>query len=310
LRILVTGPNGFIGSALVPRLLSAKRFQVRAAVRNPSVKLPSGCERDLVREIGPDTDWTHAVSGVDVVVHLAGRAHVMRATNQDALDAFRRVNVSGTLNLAAQSARAGVKRFVFLSSAKVFGDSGHYSERDTPVPTDSYGVSKYDAEQGLQRVAAQANMEYVIIRPPLVYGPGAKANFEMLIKAIEAGIPLPLAAIGNRRSFVALDNLVDFIVTCISHPAAANEIFLVSDGEDLSTPDLIRRLAAAMSKRPRLLPVPVPVLKTAAAWIGRRGMAQRLTESLYFDTSKTSRLLGWSAPLSVDEGLRRAVAPN
>jgi nucleoside-diphosphate-sugar epimerase len=210
--------------------------------------------------------------------------------------------------LARQAAAAGVKRFVFLSSVKVNGESGRYTEADPPAPEDAYGISKHEAEAALRAIAQDTGMDVVIIRPPLVYGPGVRANFLALMRAVSRGIPLPLGAVNNRRSLVALSNLVDFIITCIEHPAAANETFLLSDGEDLSTTDLIRRLAGAMGRPARLLPVPESVLIAGAALLGRRDIAQRLLGTLRVDTSKARQLLGWVPPITVDEGLRLAVA--
>jgi nucleoside-diphosphate-sugar epimerase len=307
LRLLVTGATGFVGAALVRRLVSSRQFQVRAAVRSSSGEVPAASERIVVGGIGPDTDWARSLSGIDVVVHLAGRAHVLPDTNEDSMAAFNRVNAQGTLRLAQQAAQAGATRFIFLSTVKVYGDAGSYSENDAAQPAGGYGISKYQAEEGLRRIAAGSGMEFVIVRSPLVYGPGAKANFRMLVRAIKTGLPLPFGSIRNRRSFVALDNLVDFIVTCIVHPAAANEIFLVSDGEDLSTPDLVRRIGIAVNKPARLIPLPAKVLTVAAGLVGKRDIARRLVESLQVDSSKASQLLGWSAPLSVDQGLRLAV---
>jgi nucleoside-diphosphate-sugar epimerase len=232
----------------------------------------------------------------------------MREKAAEPLVEFRRVNALGTLNLARQAVQAGVKRFVFLSSVKVNGERGVYSEAAPPAPVDAYGVSKAEAELGLRQLATDTGMEVVIVRSPLVYGPGVKANFQTLMHAVARGVPLPLGAIHNHRSMVALDNLVDFILTCIEHPAAANETFLVSDGEDLSTTDLIRRLARAMGRPARLIPVPASVLLGGAMLLGKHEMAQRLLASLQVDISKARQLLGWVPPISVDEGLRRAAA--
>ena len=255
------------------------------------------------------SNWTDALSGVKVVVHLAARVHIMRDEAADPLAEFRRVNVEGTLNLARQAAEAGVRRFVYLSSIKVNGEQTllgkPFTEQDLPTPLDPYGMSKYEAEEGLRKLAQKTGMEVVVIRPVLVYGPGVKANFLNMMRWLHKGVPLPLGAIHNRRSLVALDNLVDLIVTCIDHPAAANQIFLVSDGEDLSTTELLRRMGLALGRPARLIPVPVSLLTAWAALLGRRDMAQRLCGSLQVDISKTQTLLGWKPPISVDEGLRR-----
>jgi len=256
-------------------------------------------------------DWGKVLVGVSTVVHLAARVHVMHETETDPLTAFRAVNVGGTLKLARQAAAAGVKRFVFISSVKVNGESTSsgkaFTELDAPNPQDAYGQSKHEAEQGLRQLSADTGMEVVIIRPPLVYGPGVKANFAALMRAVQRGWPLPLGAVHNQRSLVALSNLVDFIVTCLTHPAAANQTFLVSDGEDLSTPDLIRRMARAMNRPARLLPVPVWALQAVALLLGKGDAVQRLCGNLQVDISKARKLLGWNPPVSVDEGLRGAM---
>jgi UDP-glucose 4-epimerase len=233
---------------------------------------------------------------------------MMRDTSKDPLAEFRKVNTGGALNLARQAAAAGVRRFIFLSSVKVSGETGFFREDDVESPRDAYAMSKFEAEQGLRSIADETGMEVAIIRPPLVYGPGVKANFQALMRAICKGIPLPLASIDNRRSLVAIDNLVDLIVTCIDHPAAANEIFLVSDGNDLSTPELVRRIARTMGRPARLIPMPPPLLIAAAAVLGRRDTAERLISSLQVDITKARELLGWRPPLSVDEGLAIAVS--
>jgi UDP-N-acetyl-alpha-D-quinovosamine dehydrogenase len=309
-RVLVTGASGFIGSALTDHLVQARRFLVRAAVRSDAVVMSSCIERTVAGEIGPDTDWFRPLADVDVVVHLAARVHVMREAGRRPLSEFRRVNVAGTLNLARQAVAASVKRFVFVSSVKVNGDSGCFTEEDAPAPADPYGISKHEAELGLMEMAERGIMEVVIIRPPLVYGPGVEANFQALMRAVARGVPLPVGAARNRRSLVALDNLLSFIAACIEHPAAANETFFVSDGEDLSTPDLIRRLGRALGRPARLVPVPVWVLTLGAAAVGRRDLVRRLVGTLQVDVSKARRLLGWAPPISVDEGLRRAAVTH
>jgi len=264
-----------------------------------------------VGEIVGTTDFSEALAGITTVVHLAARAHIMRDTAADPLTAFRAVNVEGTLNLARQAVESGVKRFVFVSSIKVNGEATKlgmpFSADDMPAPLDPYGVSKMEAEQGLRQIAAETGMEVVIIRPPLVYGPGVKANFAALMRAVQRGWPLPLGAVHNQRSLVALDNLVDFIVTCLSHPQAANQTFLVSDGHDLSTTELVRGLARAAGVPARLLPVPVWALQAGASLLGKGDVVQRLCGNLQVDISKASNLLGWVPPVSVDEGLRRAM---
>lgn len=304
--ILVTGATGFVGAALVARLARDK-VPVRACVHRRAIEPMDGVESVRVGELGDAFDWRAALEGVAVVVHVAARAHVMHETDADPQITYRRTNVDGTLALARQAAATGVRRFVFISSVKVNGETGLFRESDAPAPGDPYGISKMEAEQGLRRIADESGMEVVIIRPPLVYGPGVRANFRSLMRAVARGWPLPLGAIDNRRSLVGLDNLVDFIVTCVRHPQAANETFLVSDGDDVSTPELVRRLARAMGRPARLIPVPVWMLEAGAALLGRRAAVQRLCSSLQVDGSKARQLLGWAPPLTLEEGLRRAV---
>lgn len=312
MRFLVTGANGLVGHSLCTEL-TRRGHKVRAAVRSAGVE-PQGFERAIVGSIDGNTDWSAALGDVDVVVHLAARVHVMKDTAANPLAEFRRINVAGSLNLARQAAAAGVKRIVFVSSVKVHGEytpPGHaFSEADLPSPQDSYGVSKHEAELGLRQIALDTGIEVVIVRPPLVYGPGVKANFAALMRAVQRGWPLPLGAVHNQRSLVALDNLVDFIVTCATHPQAANETFMVSDGHDLSTTELVRGLARASGVPARLVPLPIWFLKVGATLVGKRDNAQRLFGDLRVDISKARSLLDWRPPVSVDEGLRRAVAGN
>jgi len=309
--ILVTGASGFVGRSLVTRL--AARGSVRVALRRPlSEALPAGVEVAQA-ELAPDEDWSGALPGVHAVVHCAARVHVMNDQSENPLAEFRRVNVDGTIRLARQAALAGVRRFIFLSSIKVNGEQTRpgapFVADQTPNPEDFYGISKMEAEEGLRLLARETGMEVVIIRPPLVYGPGVKANFLAMMRWLKRGIPLPLGAVTeNRRSLVALDNLVDLIVNCLDHPAAANQTFLVSDGESLSTAALLRRMGVALGRPARLIPVPVPLLQMGAALLGKRDMAQRLCGSLEVDIGKTRELLGWTPPISVDEGLRRTAA--
>lgn len=309
MRCLLTGANGFVGRALSNELLQCGHV-IRAATRSAETGR-EGIEQVLVGAMDGTTPWAAALRAVDVVVHLAARVHVMNDSAADPLAAFRQVNTQGTLNLAHQAATAGVKRFVFISSVKVNGELTQpgrpFTESDAPNPQDAYGVSKHEAEQGLRAIAAQTGMEVVIIRPPLVYGPGVKANFATLMRAVQRGWPLPLGAIHNQRSLVALDNLVNFLVTCITHPQAANQTFLVSDGQDLSTTELVRGLARAAGVPARLLPVPVWALQAGAMLFGKGDAVQRLCGNLQVDTSKALELLGWVPPVSVEEGLRRAM---
>lgn len=308
--ILVTGASGFVGRELVQRLLV--RGAVRGALRRPlAAALPAGVEL-AAGELTPDQDWSAVLSGVSAVVHCAARVHVMNDQAADPLAEFRRVNVDGTMCLARQAVGAGVRRFVFISSIGVNGGetkSRPYSATDEPAPHTPYAVSKCEAELALFALAKETPMELVVIRPPLIYGPDAPGNFATLMKALIKGVPLPLSRIvNNRRSFVFIDNLVDLIVTCLDHPGAANQTFLVSDGESLSTAALLRRMGDALGRPARLIPVPVPLLQTGAALLGKRDMAQRLCGSLEVDIGKTTELLGWIPPISVDEGLRRTAA--
>ena|SRR5690625_113916 len=301
---LVTGSNGFVGSALFEHLV-AGGFSVTGTVRQ---RVSSSSDLVPIGEIGPDTDWSNALPGHQAIVHTAARVHVMEDSAADPLAEFRWVNVEGTLNLARQAAQAGIQRFVFISSIKVNGEATEpgrpFRAEDPPAPLDPYGISKMEAEQGLRTLANDTSMEVVIIRPPLVYGPGVKANFQAMMRWLQRGIPLPLGAIHNRRSLVALDNLVDLIVTCLHHPAAANQTFLVSDGEDLSTTELLQRMSAALGKPARLLPVPATLLSLSATLLGRRAMAERLVGSLQLDSSPARQLLGWEPKVSVEEALR------
>lgn len=304
MHILVTGANGFIGSRLC-YIAKGQGLSVAKVLR-------SSCSDNdfIVGGIDGATDYTSALEGIDCVVHLAARVHVMQDTQQEALDEYRKINVDGTLNLARQAVDAGVKRFIFLSSIKVNGESTKPGQLFTADgisnPQDAYAVSKEEAECGLFELSMQSKMEVVCIRPPLVYGPGVKANFAAMMYWLYKGIPLPFGVIHNKRSVVALDNLVDLILTCMEHPAAGNQVFLVSDGEDLSTTELLRRTAVALGRSPRLLPVPQELLQFAFRLLGKRDLAQRLCGSLQVDISKTCTMLGWSPLVSVDEGLLMA----
>jgi nucleoside-diphosphate-sugar epimerase len=310
MKILITGASGFVGTALVQRLVKAPRFEIVAAVRQPASDHCSNIKFARIEDIAPATDWGDALKDVAVVIHTAARVHVMRDTVADPLAEFRRVNVKATLNLARQAAAAGAHRFVFISTIKVNGEGtctgAPYLADDEPAPVDPYGISKAEAERGLRALAVETGLDVVIIRSPLVYGPGVKGNFLSMMRWLYKGVPLPFGAIHNRRSLVALDNLVDLIVTCVKHPAAANQTFLVSDDDDLSTTELCWRMGEALGKPARLLPVPAWVLMAGAALLGKRALSQRLCGSLQVDISKTKGLLGWSPLVSVNEGLRGA----
>jgi nucleoside-diphosphate-sugar epimerase len=309
-RVLVTGGRGFVGSALADSALAAG-FTVRISSRQELIAAEGGLEFSRVGDLGTTTDWVAALDDVEAVVHCAGRAHVLHETVEDPLAAFRIVNLDATLNLARQAFEAGVKRFVFISSIGVNGSQTPmgkpFSEADKPNPHNAYALSKWEAEQGLLRIADETGLEVVIIRPPLVYGPNAPGNFGALMRAVQRGWPLPLGAVHNQRSLVALDNLVDFIITCITRPKAANQTFLVSDGYDLSTSELVRSMAQAAGVPARLLPVPVWALQAGASLLGKGDAVQRLCGNLQVDISKARSLLGWVPPVSVAEGLRRAM---
>ena len=308
-RILITGATGFVGQALCNEAM-LQDLIVYASVRNHQNSLLN-VEKIVVGEVSIQTEWARALSRVDVVVHLAARVHVMRDSEIDPIIAFRAVNVEGTLNLARQAVTAGCKRFIFISSIGVNGSKTQidhpFSEVDRASPHNAYALSKWEAEQGLMNIASETGLEVVIIRPPLVYGYNAPGNFGSLLRSVKRGMPLPLGAVQNQRSLVALDNLVDFIVTCITHPKAANQTFLVSDGQDLSTTELVRGMAQAAGVVPRLLPVPVWALQAGASLLGKGDAVQRLCGNLQVDISKARTLLGWVPPVSVAEGLRRAM---
>jgi nucleoside-diphosphate-sugar epimerase len=307
-KLLLTGPSGFVGCGLRQSLRLRPDFTLCSAYRILPVAEPLSLLNVAVGNIETITDWNTLLTDVDVVLHTAAIAHVQGVVTKQLQSEFDAVNTVATLALARQAAEAGVKRFIFLSTIKVLGDStsGSAFNADTkPAPMDAYACSKWRAEQGLRALATETGMQVVIIRPVLVYGPGVKANFLSMMRWLHKGVPLPFGAIYNKRSLVALDNLVDLIVTCIDHPAAANQTFLVSDGEDLSTSQLLRKMATALGKPARLLPVPSWLLEQGATLLGKQALAQRLCGSLQVDISKTRELLGWTPPVSVDKALRR-----
>ncbi|UTW02709.1 SDR family oxidoreductase [Amphritea atlantica] len=304
MNILLTGATGFLGRHLV-KGLAVKGVNVTASIRQ-EVHLPVA-RTCIINSLDIDTDWSCALAEQKVVIHSAARAHIMEDEVYDPLAEYRQVNVEGTLNLARQAAEAGVQRFIFISSIGVNGNINTcpFTENDEPTPAEFYAQSKWEAEQGLWNIHNETGIEVVIIRPPLVYGPGAPGNFARLVRLVEKGWPLPFGAVHNKRSFVAVDNLVDLIVTCIDHPAAANQVFLAGDGEDLSTSDLLRGIAAAMEKPSRLVAVPENYLRLAAKFLGKEKLADRLLGSLQVDISKARDSLGWEPPFSVEEGLKR-----
>lgn len=308
-NILLTGASGFLGSRLLDALDAHLEYNNTAAFRMISIQ--SSCNSVQISTIDGNTDWSEALTNQQVVIHAAARAHIMKDEAIDPLEEYRKVNVDGTLNLARQAAAAGINRFIFISSIKVNGEQTHngqtFKPDDIPAPEDAYGISKWEAEQGLQIIAAETGMEIVIIRPPLVYGPGVKGNFASMINIIQRGLPLPLGAIHNQRSLVALDNLVNLIITCIKHPAAANQVFLAGDGQDLSTTKLLCGVARAMGKPSRLISVPAWLLMLGMTLIGKRVLAQRLLGSLQVDITKAQTVLGWQPPVSVEDGLKRCL---
>ncbi|MHB2051690.1 UDP-glucose 4-epimerase family protein [Pseudomonas sp. VEM90] len=306
-RVFLTGASGFVGSAVLQRLL-ADGMPIVATIRRNSTSLPPAVEAVPFDSFEEACQWGEALLGCDTVIHCAARVHVMNDTEADPLAAFRKINVQGTMSLARQAVAAGVKRFVYISSIKVNGEETAlgqpYTAHDRPQPQDPYGISKMEAEAELWALAKASGLEVVIIRPVLVYGPGVKANFQAMMRWLSKGVPLPFGAIDNRRSLVALDNLVDLIAICIEHPAAANQVFLVSDGEDLSTTALLRRMAQALGAPARLLPVPGWLLSGGANLLGRTALSKRLCGSLQVDIEKTRKVLGWQPPVSVDAALR------
>lgn len=305
MKILVTGATGFVGSALCARL-AAFGFEVVPAVRRLA-----GLSREVaIGDLNAATDWRGALTTCDGVVHLAARVHVMSDTAQNPLDQYRETNTDATINLARHAAQAGVKRFVFISSIKVNGEGRNapYRASDAPAPEDAYAMSKWEAEQGLAEIARQTGLEVVILRPPLVYGPGVGANFLRLMQTVERGWPLPVGAIRNRRSLLYLDNFIDVIRICMEHPAAAGHTFLLDDGKAVSTPDLIRALATALDRPARLLPVPVGLLQLVGWMTGNRAAASRLTGSLYVDSQPMRDRLGWTPRYTLQDGLAATVA--
>ena len=306
-KVLVTGSGGFIGRALCTRIL-AEGWQVRGTFRSESdvSRLPEGVEAFLIGSIDSDTKWDDALTGIDTVVHLAARVHVMDDVSSDPLAEYRKVNVEGTKCLAVSSANAGIKRFIFISSIKVNGEgrASAYSEEDEEAPEDPYGVSKWEAEQELHKISHTTGIELVILRPPLVYGPGVKANFYNLFKIVDRGIPLPFAKIDNLRSFIYLDNLIDAIITCINHPKAEGQTFLVNDREDVSTPELIRKIASALGKPARLFPIPPFLMRLVGNFTGKSATIDRLFGSLTIDSTKIRKELMWKPPYTMEYGLK------
>ena len=305
MRVLVTGASGFIGSILCRELVN-RGYSVLAMARSHLVLTGAETVRASLSEVG---ELSEVLRKVECVVHLAGLAHQAAFSNNDSLLAFRAINCDATLKLARLASSAGVRRFIFISSIGVNGSSNTrpFKSDDDPAPTEPYAQSKWEAEQGLWPIQREAGMECVVIRPPLVYGPGAPGNFGSLLRWVDRGVPLPLGAIHNKRSLISVYNLADLIARCVVHPAAANQVFLAGDGEDLSTTELLRDVAAAMGKRSCLIPIPATLLGAAARLLGKKALAQRLLGSLQVDISKTRELLDWTPPVTVKDGLRRCV---
>jgi nucleoside-diphosphate-sugar epimerase len=299
MKILVTGANGFVGKFLTEQLLNLGH-SVFAATRSKTTRI-DGVDAVEVGEIDGQTNWSSALIDVDVVIHLAARVHVMTECAASALAEFCKVNVDGTRHLAESAALAGVKRFVYVSSVKVNGEQTTlpYTELNEPNPQDAYGASKWEAEQVLQKILAETKMEY---------GSGVKGNFSQMIKVLAKGIPLPLAMVKNLRSFIYVENLVDALILCAMHPSAAGQIYLVNDGQDVSTPDLLRKLSSAMGCSARLLPCPLALMRFAGRLFGKTDQIDKLVGSLQVDSSKIRRELGWKPPFTLDEGIKATVS--
>jgi nucleoside-diphosphate-sugar epimerase len=308
-RLMVTGANGFVGRALCAEAL-ARGIEVLGAIRHQG-QLPVGVESIAVGDIDVNTDWQNVLVGCDVVIHLAARVHVMQEYSEDPLAEFRRVNVAGTERLARSAVVAGVKRLVYVSSIGVNGlhtsMDVSFSEQDVPSPHNAYAVTKWEAEQALHQVARETGLEVVIVRPPLVYGAKAPGNFAQMISVLKLGVPLPFALVRNKRSLIYVGNLVDALILCATRPSAAGQTYLVSDGEDISTPDLLRKLGLAMGKKPRLFSCPIALLKLAGRLVGKSDQVARLLGSLQVDSNKIRRDLGWAPPFSVNDGLTATV---
>lgn len=307
MKVLVTGASGFVGRALVGELLARGEHTVVGTVRR--VVKPASCEMVETGDLPGFTGWSDALKGIDVVVHLAGRAHIPGDAGGNQLNDFRRVNVDATVSLAKAAIEAGVSRFVFLSSIGVNGaktGTTPFSEISEPNPTADYALSKLEAEQQLKALFRDADAELVIVRPPLVYAGQAPGNFRRLLKVVRSGLPLPFSRVQNSRTMVALGNLVDFLICCINHPRAGNELFLCSDNEELPLPEIVRLLASGMGRKARLLPFPVVLLYLAASLINRRSMIDQLCGSLVVENQKAKECLGWQPPFDARSAIMAA----
>lgn len=306
-HILLTGATGFVGTGIARRIEIDGNFKLKVIVRR-SAEFSSETEVILADSFADDLTLPNALRQVDVVIHSAARVHVMKDNALDPLAEYRKANVESTLKLARMAADAGVRRFIFISSIKVNGEATangqKYTADDKPTPVDAYGISKMEAEQGLLEIASKTNMEVVIIRPVLVYGPGVKANFHNMMRWLNKQIPLPFGAIHNQRSILSLDNLVDLVIVCINHPNASNQIFLASDGLDISTSELLRGISKSLNKPSILIPVPERIIIFFASLVGRASFATRLCGSLQVDISKTQNLLTWTPPVKTADALK------
>ncbi|MBA2655636.1 MAG: NAD-dependent epimerase/dehydratase family protein [Tatlockia sp.] len=309
MEILVTGATGFIGREMVKELAKNKEYHLKVALRTV-IKTQFAPEIQVFSpfELIAETNWQEALSGTNLIIHAAARVHVLQETGKNPLNEFRKINVEGTLNLARQAAFSGVKRFIFISSIGVNGKStlsnSPFTAEDLPNPHSPYAISKFEAEQQLQALAAETGMDCVIIRPPLVYGPNSKGNFQRLLTLLQTGLPLPLGAVYNKRSFVSLENLLSLILLCVEHPRAANQIFLVSDDEDLSTTELLKKIGKTINKPVRLIPIPQFILAWICSLLGKKALYERLCASLQINLSKTKEMLDWEPKKSLDEGLK------